>query len=415
MPGPQRVPSLVASETIRSGQESWRVRLAMTQMPGEPLDLFLESWRRQCAAGRRSHVAQSCELARQLLLQLCPTFENISGLAYHRDVNAHNILIEGGWEGNASYGLVDFGLAVDAQCWQSEDNAGAAPVRPTRVGSDGSCTWHHLDVGGDCRYWPVSAWLQFLLGWREVSASPALSVEYQTRLDLHALGITGIQIIAESLPPMPEPDGAAGPDVPEEMWALQRAWERYWGRVLPLHCQLVDTFTKNGDWDALKIEYITGSVHTVVADDLRALRSALRAAGEACRRAPNAAGVADAPGLFAALLALVSCGDADDVPLQVPAGVSVGPRQWREVLRMLKDGRPEKHDARQRSPTPVRRTEVRGRSPSPIVQAQEAPPSTDLLRKINQLSDKVDRLANAMARLEDRGKEEDVLSHGQIL
>lgn len=372
------------------------MRLAMTRMPGEPLDLFLEAWRhrRSAPSERRVRVSHSCTLARELLLQLSPTFECISSHAFHRDVNAHNILIDAGWDVAPSFGLVDFGLAVDAHCWQMEDNGGVAPTQPTRVGADGACTWHHLDVGGDCRYWPVSAWLQFLLGWREVSSSPAMLLEYQSRLDLHALGITATQVLAETLPQMSaEPDGAAGPslaDVPDELWALQRAWERYWGHVLPMHCQLVDTFTNAGDWDALKMEYISNSVHQTVAEDLRALRVAIRDAGDACSRAPVSADVAGFPGLCAALLALL---DADGAAEQAAGtGPANGPRCWREIHRLLRQGAATYQSATSGSKKdkPVAAGTLKGES------------NSDLLKKISQLSDKVDQLAQAMARLEER-------------
>lgn len=70
-----------------------------------------------------------------------------------------------------------------------------------RFGQDGACTWHHLDVGGDCRYWPVSAWVQFLLGWTELDAHPPWRYEYQTQLDLHSFGLTALQVVVDMLPP----------------------------------------------------------------------------------------------------------------------------------------------------------------------------------------------------------------------
>eukprot|EP00913_Durusdinium_trenchii_P023616 g22188.t1 len=90
--------------------------------------------------------------ARALLEQLAPTMAAISKVTYHRDVNAHNILAH--LEGDrppVSFGLVDFGLAVDASTWM--DVSAANPL--------GKSEWEYLDVGGDCRYWPVSAWRQF--------------------------------------------------------------------------------------------------------------------------------------------------------------------------------------------------------------------------------------------------------------
>merc|ERR1719469_88907 len=138
-----------------------------------------------------------------------------------------------------------------------EDNRGVAPARPTRIGVDGACTWHHLDVGGDCRYWPVSAWVQFLLGWTELEAHPPLRFEYQTQLDLHSFGLTALQVFVEMLPPLRSSDAISGLSSSQDghvqllsgVAALQVAWERYWSTVTPLHSRLMDTFHNGGDWD----------------------------------------------------------------------------------------------------------------------------------------------------------------------
>eukprot|EP00959_Pyramimonas_sp_CCMP1952_P043471 909128-Pyramimonas_sp.AAC.1 len=64
----------------------------MTRIAGDPLDSFLE--RRASQGGPRAGLQEASFFARQLLVQLAPAFEHISELAYHRDVNAHNILVD---------------------------------------------------------------------------------------------------------------------------------------------------------------------------------------------------------------------------------------------------------------------------------------------------------------------------------
>jgi len=368
-----RLPSLVACDTTRLAPELWRVRLVMSRLRGTPLDLFLEQ---HCLRSVEAPMALPCLLARALLLQLGPVFEDISKLAYHRDVNAHNILIdlaptpeEGSPRagGNAAvadgeaispnYGLVDFGLAVDTVSWQGEEGSSPSASRPSRIGASGVSTWHYLDVGGDCRYWPLSAWVQFLAGWRELGASPPLYFEYLNRLDIHALGITGLQVFAELLPspaavgagaataaamtpPTPGADNGAGGGgsasasarrgdlaVPEEIWALRSVWQRYWERVSPLHCRLIDTFHSGGDWDALKLDCIEHRATDAIAEDLCALRAALRDAAEACRRSSE---TLDAAGLFAALGVLIGDGQTREM--------AEGPRAWRAVGALLRYG-----------------------------------------------------------------------------
>lgn len=361
------VPTLVACGNCRIGSDSWRVRLAMTRLPGEPLDVFLEERRRQLkkewrqlggsegasavALCRRQYI-EACSIAREMLIQLAPVFEQISAIAFHRDVNSHNILID--YSGGVPrYGLVDFGLAVDSICWRSEEGSGIANTRPSRVGRDGVSTWHYLDVGGDCRYWPLSAWMQFLAGWRELEACPSLSFEYQMQLDLHALGITVMQVLAELLPApqdlvLEAADGSkttaedAYDIVPPEVWKLRHVWDRYWNRVSPLHGRLIDTFHNGGDWNALKMDCITTAVHDKLAEDLRLLRMATRDALDACRVAveasaegtklpANAAISATWPpslvGLLAACLILISDGQGEDT--------LAGPYAWQVISSLV--------------------------------------------------------------------------------
>jgi len=308
-----RMPDLVGTETESTGTEMWRVRLAMTKVPGVPIDRFLEAWRRKRNSGNVSITAQqhfdfveACSVASELVLQLAPTFEHIAKLAYHRDVNSHNILVDGD-ASNPVFGLVDFGLAVDLAKWQG-------PVS--------SQSWHLVDIGGDCRYWPMSAWLQFECGWQELSKYPPLSAEYQQQLDFHALGITALQILA-AMAPQVDDDNLA-----PQFKALQVAWERYWEDATRFWQRLLEVFRHGGDQNALKVSCITEGVHNIVGADLAALRLALRDAFDACSASGPQAGLRQFRPLFAALLELISAGGT------VGFEENKRPPTWQEVYKL---------------------------------------------------------------------------------
>jgi len=277
------------------------------------VDRFIEAWRRKRSSGNISlaaqqhmHFVEACSVARELVLQLSPTFEHISKLAYHRDVNSHNILVDGDTS-NPVFGLVDFGLAVDLGKWQG-------PVS--------SQSWHLVDIGGDCRYWPMSAWLQFECGWQELSKYPPLSIEYQQQLDFHALGITALQVLA-AMAPQVDDDNLA-----PQFKALQVAWERYWEDSTRFWQRLLEVFRHGGDQNALKVSCITEGVHNIVGADLAALRSALREAFDACSSSGPQAGLRQFRPLFAALLELISAGGT------VGFEENKRPPTWQEVYKL---------------------------------------------------------------------------------
>lgn len=341
--GPLRIPAYVASDMSQTGEmEVCRVRLAMDRIPGDPLDRYLRDRRQQLDVDLAScgdelvpdtilqQVLEAYSFARELLLQLSPTMERIATLAYHRDVNAHNILVSMDDESMPQYGLVDFGLAVDAAGWRGGDKADAM----------GTGDWQHLDVGGDCRYWPASAWLQFEVGCYDLAKATSLCLEYQTHLDLQGLGITALQVLTELMPKlMPNSAkgltiagaGAEGPGrmVPSEFWQLGIAWDEYWEAATHFWTALLETFRNNGDWNVLKNEFIAIGVHEVLARKLENLRAALAEAEEACRRMPPSSSLHEAEALFASLLVLISCGE------ERPATT-----QWDEVLAPFKRRKP---------------------------------------------------------------------------
>jgi len=299
-----KVPDLVAMETETLGEDQWVMRLAMTKVPGMQLDNFLEMCSmpstqghdfRENGAALATAAAVSlqcqalpgaCRFARNLLSQLASIFECMSPVVYHRDVSPHNILIDVSASSRPRFGLVDFGLGFDAQSWH---------------GHKGINSWHYVDIGGDCRYWPVSVWIMFVGGSDELEQFPALAQEYQSRLDFHAVGITVLQVLM-SLLPTTALEG-------EEIWSLQAAWDQYWQDATCFWKRTMQVFDSGQDPCHLKQWIRThGRVVETLSDDLALLRSALRRASDVCSHAlPGSSNYSpDAALLFGTLLDLVS-------------------------------------------------------------------------------------------------------------
>lgn len=340
--GDPRIPALVAQETEVLGEQDWRVRLAMARIPGMPLMLLLEQHRlqrmngdssdtkRQSADSFLSSLTESCRFAWELVAQLAPTLERISTLAYHRDVNPRNILIDAGEDSGLKYGLVDFGMAVDALHWRgsSEDGLGSGS-------HDGA--WTHLEVGGDCRYWPVSAWIMFLHGPQELPPGSALRSEYQTGLDLHALGVTALQVLIELSPIAPRSitdSGEASVALVQAFGALQHAWETYWRNASEFWRSLIECFTTSGDWNTLKAACIKVGVQEIISRDLSELRSALCQVNAACGSGTGGANTAKLQGFVAAVHAMLTGGavqgQSDREPERLPIAAA-----WAAVYTAL--------------------------------------------------------------------------------
>jgi len=191
---------------------------------------------------------------------------------------------------------VDFGLAVDLAKWRGP---GASPD-----------SWQLADIGGDCRYWPVAAWLQFECGYQELTKYPDLANEYQTHLDMHALGITALQVWGCMV------EGEDADQIPEEVIQLHAAWEKYWQDATCVWERMQDCFHNSGDQNSLKGWILSQGVHNIIGHDLANIRTALREVCQVCG-ASSSLGAAGAGGssmlsgqrpLFAMLLELISAG-----------------------------------------------------------------------------------------------------------
>lgn len=293
-----RVPSLVATEIQRT-QQKWRVRLAMSLVPGSSLESFLERRRQEAKARAGSatekpqeHFAEACLCAGELLMQLAPVLDSFSARVYHRDITPRNIQIQERTSPEGPhFGLVDFGLAVDARRWRAGE-AGAG------------------DLGGDGRYWPASAWYVFCYGTQALKRDPWLRTEYRTNLDAHSLGLTALRCLVELLPPH-EGSGV----IEQAMHQLRVAWQNYWFDAQQFWQPIFDAFRGSGDFESLRSKFTHARVHCIIGDDLCALRASLRAVQRACSGVPMETGLAGMPALCEALLLMVQagCDDSDGV------------------------------------------------------------------------------------------------------
>jgi len=296
------VPKFVACESETLGPGEFQMRFAMSRVPGESLLKFLarNSPKGSCAS-QCGAIRLACGVARDLLTQLAPALEAVNEIAYHRDVNPGNILIQSVGNGHYRCSLVDFGLAVGVKKWEVGEpregrehtkNAGAdgeargsAGAEEEEEEEDGP-SWQRLGVGGDAHYWPVSAWLMFEYGVSGLLAHPRFHMEYRKNLDMHGLGLAALQVLAELLPPPPEyvVATAEGDDDHQEeplltiLWELQAAWHRYWGDAARYWEGLFDAFRGRGeDFDTVRARFVEEGAHDVICCGLRRLRTALRA------------------------------------------------------------------------------------------------------------------------------------------
>jgi len=258
-----------AADAASGSGGGWRVRVAMSKAPGEPLDNFL---RRQPPASLDgpNAVRRGCALASQLVRQLGPALERISKFAWHRDVNSHNILLSDACEGGplnniasadpeeasrrASFWLIDFGLAVDSTTWQQQ--------------------WPHSDVAGDCRYWPPSSFLMSFYGPDETTARKDFCKQYKTRLDVAGLGLTALEILCSTVLSTRHAWGEGG--LRGSWRRLFVAWEKYREEVTRWHTQIFYIFASGGDIGPLYQQLAKERVVDRVTEHLVTLRGLLR-------------------------------------------------------------------------------------------------------------------------------------------
>jgi len=285
--------------TVDPFKRGWRVRMAMTRILGEPLDRWGQSVpslmqsavtsRRPSSHERFTHaLRRGCALAMQLILQIGLTLERLAPLAFHRDVNSHNILMgdtrgpDGSCVGLAgicdpsevahrvSFCLIDFGLAVKSKDWASPGNA-----------------WKKSTIAGDCRYWPAGAWLAFLFGVEALALRLVLCRQYTTRLDIHGIAITAIELLCTTIGSACPGSSAAGSmdfnNRESAAWSrLLASWHRYRTDVWSWHSQVYEVFLVGGNIEPVMRRLGQEGVVDLLLALLAELRTGLRACAACC-------------------------------------------------------------------------------------------------------------------------------------
>lgn len=263
-----RIPQYLAHR-VDQRNGGWRMRLAMTRVPGESLDAYLRRAPPRADDGPTA-VRRGAAMASRLIRQLGPTLERIAPHAWHRDVNSHNVLIsdiDGGKPRlsessnleqdarRANFWLIDFGLAVDSTTWPS--------------------VWPHSDVAGDCRYWPPSSFVMSFYGPEEMANRQDLCNQYKTKLDVVGLALTALEVLCSTALASSH---TWGPEVLRGSWRrLFAAWQKYREEVTRWHTMIFQVFSSGGDIGPL---YQTlGQEHVVdkVAAHVEKVRGLLRA------------------------------------------------------------------------------------------------------------------------------------------
>lgn len=214
--------------------EGGRLRIAMTRVPGEPVEDFIQ---RPAPPGldAQSALLRGCMLAKALIKQLGPTLELIGQKAVHRDVNPRNVLLSDAVVGGpfnvtsdvdpekvlerASFWLIDFGQAVEVSRWHAK--------------------WRTENVCGTPRYWSPSSWFQFLAV-VPIDTETRLRDQYVKRLDVFGLGITALTLLCMTALSSSETFGGGSGSAyygrSTYYWRnLLDAWHTYWTDVNKWH------------------------------------------------------------------------------------------------------------------------------------------------------------------------------------
>eukprot|EP00930_Biecheleria_cincta_P067103 TRINITY_DN5349_c0_g2_i1.p1 TRINITY_DN5349_c0_g2~~TRINITY_DN5349_c0_g2_i1.p1 ORF type:complete len:630 (+),score=113.90 TRINITY_DN5349_c0_g2_i1:172-2061(+) len=264
-PASLRVPRCI-SYTVDPSDKGWKVRTAMTVVPGESLDFFVRrkpvpEWTMLMGMKR------GLILVAKLLKDIGPSLQLLGPIAWHRDVNSHNILVneapddidEASLAQHAGFWLIDFGLAVDSQSWVSETGK-----------------WRTEYIGGDSRYWPPSSWIMHLMGPEGFANRPDLCEQYQRRLDVHGLGVTALELLCSvALRGSPVSEEQLGPWSP-----VLAAWTRYRDEVWRWWAAVYEVFSSGGDLAPVQARLMDENIIDQVLELVAQIRHALRSCAE---------------------------------------------------------------------------------------------------------------------------------------
>lgn len=232
-----QVPRYIAHQAARKQDPSTGgvVRLAMSYVPGGAFDRWIygisdedhktvdisELIDGHFPGGQQGlwDMPSACGVVRELLGQLSRVFSALQPIAYHRDVSAHNVLLDMPSGGDLpKFALIDFGLAVRSGTWSQK--------------------WRSSNLAGDPRYWTPAAWMAFAFGFKYVTTYPnsGFQQQYLTRMDHFSLGVMGLEALC-ALCSKSEVSKPSSPGMRE----VRSAWALYWSAIVNLfqmfHCR----------------------------------------------------------------------------------------------------------------------------------------------------------------------------------
>jgi len=268
-----RVPKYIAHETYHeaatpgvSGGPSTteKVLLVMSKLEGKPLDEWLYGTTCPNQLKGMSMAAlldgplpggqiATCDLASAgavgaaFMSQMAPVMAALTSIAYHRDISAHNFLVQQTTQG-MQFSILDFGLAVRSSSWTAD--------------------YKKMNICGDPRYFTPAAWMLMVYGHEYITANMdnSLLQQYLKRIDHFSFGVLMLEVFFGLW---------KGPDVDTKRCVIEAwlAWRGYWSDAVALF----QAYHAEGP-EALRHKMARSSATTVQVQRLRHLCRALRAA-----------------------------------------------------------------------------------------------------------------------------------------
>lgn len=277
-----RVPRYFGHSVVAGAAGKSAVTVAMTKLQGMPLDKWLYGVSEKTLMkinmtelldgplpdGKHSthSLVAASSVATALLSQISPVFATLSGIAFHRDISAHNFLVDDSQIADGidspDFAVLDFGLAVRAHSWNQD--------------------WRVACIGGDPRYWSPATWMHFAYGHKYLEGHPdqTFKRQYEERIDHYSLGVLVLEVFF-ALWEGPDAEVTADVDALRGLTEAHAAWRAYWSDAYNFFQQ----FHSEGGKGVLALrERLVRSqdlVHFV--SKLRTLCSALRSAVSLCK------------------------------------------------------------------------------------------------------------------------------------
>lgn len=278
----RRVPRYLGHNVVAGAGGKSAVTVAMSKLQGMPLDKWLYGVSEKTLMkiqmtelldgplpnGKRAthNLVAACSAAKALLSQVSPVFAALSGIAYHRDISAHNFLVNDAHSVDGisppDFSVLDFGLAVRANSWNQE--------------------WQGACIGGDPRYWSPATWMHFAYGHKYLEGHPDQTFrrQYEERIDHFSLGVLVLEVLF-ALWEGPDTELVADIDTMRGLVEVRAAWRAYWSDAYNFFQQFHSEGGKG--FVALREGLVRSQALVHFVAKLRTLCSTLRSAVSLCK------------------------------------------------------------------------------------------------------------------------------------